>query len=151
MKLYVFACKNITNIWAGIGAKRWAVSIAEPAIMQARATRARNVRVGNCGIIYCSHPTYKSLTTPFLIGSAPNVGASEKEVWPEEWRMPFDIIPLGSPRRHWTAKDAIAKLPFNAATRRTNVASVLKPIGTVVFSPIEIGDDDWSMLLEKLT
>lgn len=150
MKLYTFICKNRTNIWAGIGAGLWAVSDADPSIMLARKTRARDVRVGNFGLIYCSHDDSKSLTTPFIFLSVPDEKASEASVWPEVWKMPFRIHPLGTPRREWSAHEAAATLPFNRNTNNTNVTSVFKAVGTAVFSPVDIGDEDWAMILAKL-
>ncbi|BCB20686.1 hypothetical protein [Bosea sp. ANAM02] len=150
MKLFVFACKNITNIWAGVGARRWAVSHVDSANMAGRATRAKLIKPGHCGVIYCSHPNYKSLTTPFIFKSTPDIQGVENEVWPEEWRMPFSIAPLGSPRLHWKAREAVSSLPFNKSSGNHNIATVLKPIGTAVFSPIEVGDEDWAMILERL-
>ena len=151
MKLFVFVCKNTTNIWAGIGARLWAVSEADPTIMKARETRAKEVRIGNCGIIYCSAEDKKSLTTPFIFTSAPKIGQHEENVWPERWQMPFSIHPLGSPRKQWKTKEALVQLPFNKGTGNTNVTSALKAVGTAVFTPNEIGDDDWAMLLSKLS
>ena len=150
MKLYVFVCKNLTNIWAGIGARLWAVSEAEAPVMEGRKTRAAEIRIGQYGIIYCSDDNVKSLTTPFLFTSKPDLKGKVDDVWPERWSMPFGIHPLGSPRRLWNAHRAARELPFNATTGRENVASVFKAVGTAVFSPIEIGDDDWAMIIEKL-
>ncbi|MCF3641488.1 hypothetical protein LXM94_16060 [Rhizobium sp. TRM95111] len=151
MILYVFTSKNITNIWAGIGARLWAVSDADPNVMAGRRTRATNVLVGQAGLIYCSHPDYKSLTTPFIVTSQPNPKKDEEMVWGEAWKMPFSIHPLGTPRKHWNAHQAARELPFNRDTGKTNVTSVFKAVGTAVFSPIEIGDKDWAMILSRLS
>lgn len=150
MKLYTFICKNRTNIWAGIGARLWAVSDADPSIMLARKTRAKDVKVGNFGLIYCSHYTSKALTTPFIFTSTPDENAAEQFIWPEVWRMPFKIHPLGTPRREWNAHDAARTLPFNKGKGSTNVTSVFKAVRTAVFSPVEIDDEDWAMLLDRL-
>ncbi|TYR32009.1 hypothetical protein FY036_13050 [Mesorhizobium microcysteis] len=150
MKLYTFICKNKTNIWAGIGAGLWAVSDADPSIMKARRTRSYNIRPGNIGLIYCSDESSKSLTTPFIFVSAPDPEETEKDVWPEEWKMPFRIHPLGTPRKEWNAHEAAKALPFNTASQNTNVTSVFKAVGTAVFTPIEIGDEDWAMILDRL-
>jgi hypothetical protein len=151
MKLYVFVSKNITNIWAGIGAGKWAVSDADPTVMQGRRTRALGVRAGQFGIIYCSQAGKKSLTTPFIISSRIRVDESIAEIWPEIWRMPFDIHPLGSPRKMWRARDAARELPFAQALSTRNLSKIFKPIGTAVFSPIEIGDADWEMIMLRLS
>jgi hypothetical protein len=118
--------------------------------MLARKTRAKEVSVGNFGIIYCSHDSSKAITTPFIFTSIPDENASEGFVWPEIWRMPFKIHPLGTPRREWNAHDAARTLPFNKGSGSINVTSVFKAVGTAVFSPIEIGDEDWAMLLDRL-
>jgi hypothetical protein len=149
MNLYVFVCKNLTNIWAGIGSRTWAVSEADPAIMKGRKTRAQNIQIGQYGIIYCSDET--SLTTPFLITSSPDPEEKVSNIWPETWSMPFGIHPLGTPRKLWNAHDAAATLPFNKDKSNTNIASVFKIIGTVVFSPIDIEDEDWAIIIGKLS
>lgn len=150
MKLYTFVCKNITNIWAGIGARKWAVSEAEPSVMAARRTRAVDIRIGQVGIIYCSADGSKSLTTPFIFTSTPEIDGCEEMVWPERWRMPFDIHPLGNPRRQWGVHEAARTLPFALRAQKQDITSIFKVVGTAVFSPIEIGDDDWSMVMERL-
>ena len=150
MKLYVFACKNLTNIWAGIGARTWAVSIVDTSNTRARKTRAKGVRVGQYGIIYCTDEHIRSLTTPFIITTSPDPERTVKDIWPEEWSMPFGIHPLGSPRKLWDGHDALKKLPFNKDSGNTHVGRAFKHMGTTVFSPIEIGDDDWAMIIQKL-
>ena len=64
--------------------------------------------------------------------------------------MPFGIHPLGSPRKLWDGHDALKKLPFNKDSGNTHVGRAFKHMGTTVFSPIEIGDDDWAMIIQKL-
>jgi hypothetical protein len=150
MKLYVFACKNLTNIWAGIGAKTWAVSIVDSSNTQARITRAQNVRIGQFGIIYCTDELVRSLTTPFIIATHPDPERKVKDIWPEEWSMPFGIHPLGTPKKLWAGHDAVRELPSNKDSGNTHIGSVFKHMGTTVFSPIDIGDDDWAMIVEKL-
>lgn len=66
MELFVFSSKTLTNIWAGIGARKWAVSLdqaANPGI----ATKAKALRIGSIGILYCVET--QSLTTPFIVAS----------------------------------------------------------------------------------
>lgn len=64
--------------------------------------------------------------------------------------MPFGIHPLGTPRKLWNAHEAAAKLTFNTDKSNTNIASVFKAVGTAVFSPIDINEADWAMILDKL-
>ncbi len=150
MKLYVFSCTTLTNIWAGIGSRTWAVSIVDSANTQARKTRAKNVRVGQYGIIFCTDDRLKALTTPFLITSEPDAERNVSNIWEDEWTMPFGIHPLGTPRKLWNGHDAMKALPFNKEAGNTHVGSVFKHMGTTVFSPIDIGEDDWAMIIEKL-
>lgn len=53
VKIYVFASKSLTNIWAGIGSRRWAIA-ASQAQMPGTATKASKVRIGALGLLYCS-------------------------------------------------------------------------------------------------
>jgi len=41
LELFLFTSKNVTNIWAGIGAGKWAVSETSPADMQSPITKSR--------------------------------------------------------------------------------------------------------------
>ena len=52
MELFVFSSKNLTNIWAGIGARKWAVS-QDQAANTGVTTKAKALRVGSLGILYC--------------------------------------------------------------------------------------------------
>ena len=150
MKLYVFSCKTLTNIWAGIGAGIWAVSVADANVMEGRKTRAKEISRGSYGLIYCSDKNIQSFTTPFLIYSTPQPGKIISNVWPEDWTLPFKIKPLGTPDKTWDAYDAMAKLPFAKAHRNKNLSSVFKLMGTAVFSPIEVSDADIDMILKQL-
>ena len=61
-----------------------------------------------------------------------------------------EIDPLGSPARWWLARHAAEVLPFNAGSGITNPTSLFNCQGTTVFAPIEIGEDDWEMILSRL-
>jgi hypothetical protein len=52
--LFVFSSKNLTNIWAGIGDRRWAVSQRADAQMKGLRTKTRAMTVGSIGVLYCS-------------------------------------------------------------------------------------------------
>jgi hypothetical protein len=47
LELFLFTSKNVTNIWAGIGAGRWGVSETSPTDMEARITKSKRMRVGS--------------------------------------------------------------------------------------------------------
>lgn len=150
MELYVFSSATWQNVEIGFEHRLWAVSPAEPHVMAARRTRAKRVRVGDRGILYVHKATKPGLTVPFLFKSTPDLFASAPPIWPEPWEIPFEINPLGSPERWWLARHAVEVLPFNAEHRVTNLSSLFNCQGTTVFAPIEIGEDDWSIILNRL-
>lgn len=145
MDLFVFSSKNLTNIWAGVGARRWAVSL-DQADMPGARTKARGLHVGAIGILYCVET--QSLTTPFLVSSAPDEEGTVRDVWPEEWHLPFGIHPLGSPHRQM-GKLEIAQLPAVIASGR-QWNNVIRTQGQFVFQPTTVGADDWEMLFGRL-
>ena len=145
MELFVFSSKNLTNIWAGIGARRWAVS-AEQADMPGARTKARALPLGALGILYCVET--QSLTTPFLVSSAPEEQATVRDVWPEEWHLPFGIYPLGSPYRQM-GKGHIARLPAVVASGR-QWNNVILTQGQFAFQATTVGSRDWEVLFARL-
>lgn len=146
MELFVFSSKNLTNIWAGVGARRWAVS-PEQAEMPGARTKARGLRIGALGILYCVET--QSLTTPFLVSSAPDEHATISDVWPEEWHLPFGIYPLGSPHRQMGKAD-IAQLPAVVASGR-QWNNVILTQGQFAFQATTVGSEDWEILFTRLT
>jgi hypothetical protein len=145
MELYVFSSKTLTNIWAGVGARRWAVSLDQAEMAGAR-TKARNLRIGAVGILYCVET--HALTTPFIVSSVPDQNATVTDVWPEEWHVPFKIHPLGSPHRQ-LAKDEIARLPAVASSGR-QWNNVIRTQGQFAFQPSTIGTEDWEIIFQRL-
>jgi hypothetical protein len=94
MKIYVFASSSLTNIWAGVGARMWAVS-EQQASNAAIKGKARRLGAGVFGLLYCVKNS--SFTVPFVVRSRPNLEKIIYDVWPEPWHLPFQIIPLGTP------------------------------------------------------
>jgi len=95
MEIFVFSSKNLTNIWAGIGARLWAVSQTEDsATAQRRETKAQNMKIGSFGILYCTDT--HALTTPFVVYSKVDPHRVVENVWPEKSVLPFKIHPLVS-------------------------------------------------------
>jgi hypothetical protein len=68
MELFCFASKNLTNIWAGIGAQMWAVAETSPSDMKARITKSKRSKVGALGLLYCNET--HAFTTPFLVSAS---------------------------------------------------------------------------------
>ena len=145
MDVYVFSSASLTNIWAGIGAKRWAIS-SKQAQNPKTPTKAKSFRVGSIGLIYCKET--KSFTTPFIVSSMPEEKVLVNNIWPEEWSFPFSIYPLGSPKRQ-IGTDDISNLPSIAASKKTwNHVLFIQP--DFVFQPSKISEEDWSILFSRL-
>ena len=145
MHIYVFSSKNLTNIWAGIGAHKWAVSKVQGDNQSIR-TKAKNLPIGSLGLLYCVDS--QSFTTPFLITSKPGAAQKVENIWPEMWVLPFSISPLGTPK-HQLHKDKLATLlpSLNSGKQWSHVLHV-QPL--TVFAPSEISDDDWAALVSVL-
>lgn len=87
---------------------------------------------------------------PFYFKSTPDLSKPAPPIWPEQWEMPFEIEPLGSPKHWWLARHAAEALPFNATLKVRNLSALFNCQGTAVFAPIEIGEEDWAILLGRL-
>jgi|SRR5665213_194067 len=149
MTIFVFSSKNLTNIWAGIGAGLWAVSkSAEQSTNQGRLTKSKNMKIGSFGILYCTET--QSLTTPFIVFSRPDPDALVKNVWPEEWVLPFKIHPLGTPAKQLGKDEAMQALPTLRASGQTNFGHALPVQAITVFSPSPLQDADWEILIKRL-
>jgi hypothetical protein len=149
MPIFVFSSRNLTNIWAGIGATLWAVSKSkDPSTHQGRLTKAKNMQIGSLGILYCSET--QSLTTPFVVLSNPDPKALVKNIWPEEWVLPFKIHSLGTPTKQLSKDEAMSTLPTLRGSQHTNFSHALPVQATTVFSPSPLKDIDWEILIKRL-
>lgn len=146
MNLYVFSSKSLTNIWAGIGAGRWAISEQAAANVGGVAPKAKKMRIGSQGIIYCSDVS--AFTTPFLVISQPEEDVMVDDVWPERWTLPFRIRPLGTPHKRVHKDELATLLPSLADGRNWSHVFHIQP--TTLFVPSEIPDQDWEILFTKL-
>ena len=144
MNLYVFSSTTLTNIWAGVGARRWAVS-AVNANRLSVVKKAGALRVGSLGVLYCSET--RTLTVPFLVASVPRE-ISVKDIWPEEWGLPFSIFPLGSPAKQMSQFE-IQELP-SIKTSRKRWNNVLFVQGSFAFQPSTISESDWEIIFARL-
>jgi hypothetical protein len=148
MKIYAFPSAKLSNVWAAVGAGRWAVSKSDhDAVNKRRATLAAEMPIGSFGILYLSGQGY---TTPFVVTSEPDYVDPETKVWPEEWHLAFDIKPLGNPSKILSRDDAMKKLPSIARKGLKNVDDLIYTKGVQTFVPSEIGEDDWSVLITEL-
>lgn len=146
MDVYVFSSNNLTNIWAGVGAGRWAVSM-NLAQDKATITKSKSLQIGALGLIYCSET--QEFTTPFIVKSLPVQGSTIKDIWPEEWGLPFGILPLGTPhsRLH---KDSIANNMPSAAASKAQWNRILYVQPNFSFQASKLSKEDWSYLFREL-
>jgi hypothetical protein len=149
MDIYVFASKNLTNIWAGIGARLWAVSQTDDtATSLGRKTKSQSIRLGSFGILYCVDT--HSLTTPFIVYSKPDPDRIVVNVWPEKWVLPFRILPLGTPDLQLSSELAKRALPIFQKSEEKNFGKVFHVQAVTAFSPTSIGAEDWEELIRHL-
>jgi hypothetical protein len=147
--IFVFSSKDLTNIWAGIGAGLWAVSRSpDAATHQGRVTKAKNMRVGSFGILYCS--ATQSLTTPFIVFSSPDPKAVINNIWKGEWVLPFKIHPLGTPTKSLSKNEAMKVLPTLRTSGKNNIGHVINVQAITAFSPSRLIDQDWEVLIGRL-
>jgi hypothetical protein len=148
MELFCFASKNLTNIWAGIGARMWAVAETSPSDMKARITKSKRMKVGSLGVLYCNET--HAFTTPFVVVSEPNAVEVVSNVWSESWRLPFAIHPLGNPTRQVDSAAAKQRWGVLANVGAGGVSAAMNITGTTVFVPVEVSADDWAIILSDL-
>lgn len=146
MNIYVFTSNSLTNIWAGIGARTWAVAETQ-AKMPGAATKAKKLRVGSLGLLYCSET--QEVTTPFVITSQPEVDREISNIWAEAWHFPFHLTALGSPVRT-IHKDALKEELPSARKTKKQWNKVLYVQPQFVFQASVIDDDDWEYLYSRL-
>ena len=155
MKLFCFASKNIQNIQIGIERQMWAVgTLLNQQSMAGRVTKAEKyLRPGDLGVLYCN-PTH-SFTTPFIVRSHADPDEVVLDVWPEPWRLPFQIETLGNLSRQISGDLAAKHWPalqkrLRANQGRGGVSAAFNITGTTVFVPVEIDGENWEAILEDL-
>jgi len=150
MKIYGFASDSLTNIWAGIGAGRWAVGASDnPTFSKGRLTKAAKMPIGAFGILYCSETG--CYTTPFVVYSSPDPAETITNIWSDPWVLPFGIKPLGNPTRSLTTAQVKDLVPTVIEKKIANpLTHFITVQGNFAFQPSEITDADWSILIEKL-
>lgn len=151
MNLFCFASKNVDNIWLGTRAKKWAVATVSDSAMRGRITKAKKYLVpGVHGLLYCN-PT-QSFTTPFVVTSEADPEAVVTEIWPEPWRLPFSIEPLGDPGLQLHKDEAVERWSIHIERLRDypSVSAALNITGTTVFVPTDISEAAWDLILQDL-
>lgn len=143
MKLSTFACRNLKDIQLGINNYTWAVVKSRE---KAKRTNAKNVKIGNHGIFYCTEK--QSLTTPFIFLSIPDQNKTIMNIWNGEYILPFRIYPLGNTSKLFHSNHVKQDLSF--LDNKSNIIFKMKAMGTMLFKPVEITENDWSILVKNL-
>lgn len=145
-EIYVFSSSNVTNIWAGVGAKMWAVSEKQAANASIR-TKSQNLPIGALGLLYCVET--KMLTTPFVVTSLVDQAEVAQQIWPEAWRLPFGIAPLGNPRKA-AEVSALSDFVPSLADRGKTWNNLFYVTPTMVFTPSKLTSADWGAVSSRL-
>jgi hypothetical protein len=106
------------------------------------------MKVGALGLLYCNET--HSFTTPFLVYSEPDPEKVIADIWPEKWRLPFRIHPLGNPSRQIHMDEAKKRWPILINSSAASVSAAMNITGTTVFVPVEITTEDWAVVVSDL-
>ena len=148
MEIFPFSSTNKTNIWADIGAGLWVVSRATDPVHRGRITKSRSMHIGSLGILYWVET--QSLTTPFVVLSIPDAEAVVRDVWPEEWVLPFKIRPLGTPYRQMHKDEVMHLLPTAVESGSNNISNIINITPPAALAASRLTDQDWALLVERL-
>jgi hypothetical protein len=147
MDIFVFPSADLTNIWAGVGAKMWAVSLNR-ARNKGTITKSKKMQIGSIGIIYCSET--KEFTTPFLVTSDADPEIVVSNIWPQEWGLSFGILPLGSPKKRIHKDKLRTELPSATGTGARKLFEILPVRTDFSFQASKITAEDWAYLFHNL-
>jgi hypothetical protein len=108
LDLYVFSSKSRENIEIAVRRRIWAIPTPSGKGMQRQfATKAQKMPIGAHGVFYLSDKQW--FTTPFIVGSQPDVGAVIDDIWDGTFFCPFRIHPL-SAAWPWVTKSKIKQI-----------------------------------------
>jgi hypothetical protein len=146
MKIYIFPSYNVTNAWAAVGGKKWAVKSSDTESTNKRyKTRSKNMLIGSFGILYNSEK--QEFTVPFVVKSKAK-DVTENEVWNGEFILPFEIIPLGDPSKVISSRDFKNILQKYDDTEGLCLFGQLSPL--LNFNGNDIKEEVWNDVLERL-
>ncbi len=145
--VFVFSSNTLTNIWAGVGARLWAVSEQQKRKVRGAKRKAQSLHIGSLGVLYCVKD--KCFTTPFVVSSRPNLEDVIKNVWPEEWVLPFGIHPLGTARK-LLHKDQLRDILPSLSDGKRTWTQVLYVTPATIFVPSKLLASDWEAMLREL-
>ncbi|MGU3354052.1 hypothetical protein ACLBWW_20190 [Bacillus sp. M5A3_1b] len=146
MKIYIFSSYNITNAWASVGGKKWAVKPSDKeSINKGYKTKSENMLIGSFGMLYNSKK--QEFTVPFVVKSKAK-DVTENEIWNGEFILPFEIIPLGDPSK------VISKFDFEYILNKYEDIEGLRISGRLSpshnFNSNTIKEEVWNDVLERL-
>lgn len=146
INIYCFTSKDIKNIWAAVGAQKWAITPNSEMYKQHK-TKGEKMNVGSFGIFYSTEE--KVFTTPFVVKSKINDN-EETDIWKGDFVFPFEIRTIGEPllnkRIHISEMQQILKKCED--DREWN--RVFFPGGRFDFVKSEVSLDVWEEILKKL-
>jgi hypothetical protein len=143
--LYAFSSEDFTNIWAGVGAEMWAVQTKPNASIRGKAAK---IGVPSFGVLYAAREHL--LTVPFVILTRPNQTEVVRNIWQGEWALPFQIKPLGTPRKTLSAADARKIIPAFRRLKTDNFGKVFRVSGSYAFNRCDALQEDWDALISEL-
>lgn len=144
MNLYVFSSKSLNNIWAGIGANKWAVQVCDIPNLKEKAMK---MPLGALGLFYCSDSKVQGFTTPFIVTKEVEY-IHITNIWEDEWMYPFGIKTFGNPNKVIHKNDIGILHKVSSSPKYWNHVMGISPIEA--FVPIEISIEDWEILIKRL-
>ncbi|MEH7026578.1 hypothetical protein [Bacillus wiedmannii] len=146
MEIYIFPSYNITNAWAAVGGKKWAVKPSEnESTNKGYKTKSQKMLIGSFGMLYNSEQ--KEFTIPFVVKSKAR-DIIENEIWNGEFILPFEIIPLGDPSKRITKEELERILTDHNDIKGLSIFGKLSP--SLSFNSNTIKKEVWNDVLERL-
>jgi len=147
MRLFCFASSSDENITLGVKANLWAISDSVKSHKSRVGKARKNFSVGSKGLFYSGQS--HAFMVPFLSTSEVDIErVMHHEVWFGRWTLPFSILPLGSPADQVGMDDALKRWQFLHRLAPFSAAAGI--MGTMVFNPIEVSEEDWTGILAAL-
>ncbi|WP_298834775.1 hypothetical protein [uncultured Piscinibacter sp.] len=146
MDVYTFSVADNTNIWAAVGAQMWAIS-EKQAANPSNQGKARKFQIGSIGLFYCVEE--ESLTTPFIVTSAPRFNEQVVNIWKGTWALPFGIHPFGNPNRQLKVAALAERLPSLRAEKRS-WTTLFHVSPMTIFAASHLTQEDWALLVQEL-
>lgn len=146
LNVYCFTSVDMKNIWAGVGAQKWAVTQNSNMFKQHK-TKGEKMPVGSFGIFYSKED--KVFTTPFVVKSKISE-AEEKDIWKEEYVFPFEIRTIGQPSPDKRiSTDEMQDILVSCEDNR-DWGKVFFPGGRFDFVKSEVSNKVWEEIIKRI-